>query len=86
MVIHSINKQTSRSERLKHILDLKTNDEALLKEAIGILIDDGSVDFAKARAAQMMEKAWKELSPHLPDGEPKRNIEQLSRYLIDRDI
>ena len=67
-------------------MDLKTNDETLLKEAICILIEDGSVDFAKARAAQMMDKAWKELSPHLPEGNPKRNIEQLSRYLIDRDI
>jgi hypothetical protein len=34
----------------------------------------------------MMEHAWKELSPNLPSGRPKENIEQLSRYLIDRDI
>jgi hypothetical protein len=58
MVIHSINKKDSSSERLNHILNLKTNDENLLKEAILILINNGSVDYAKDRAAKMMNQAW----------------------------
>lgn len=50
MVIHSMAKGDKSSKRLHHILGLKTNDEALLREAIGILIDNGSVEFAKRRA------------------------------------
>lgn len=86
MVIHSMAKQDQSSKRLHHILGLKTNDEALLREAIDILIDNRSVEFAKRRAGEMMDSAWQELSPLLPPGKPKDNIESLSRYLIDRDI
>lgn len=74
MVIHSINKGDKSSERLSHILNLQTNDENLLREAINILIDNKSVDYARQRAANMMEKAWKELDPVLPGGKAKENI------------
>lgn len=86
MVIHTISKQDKSSERLNQILNLKTNDETLLKEAISILVENGSVTYAKDRAAQMMSKAWKELSPIIPESKAKNNIEQLSQFLIDRDI
>ena len=86
MVIHTMNKKDKSSERLNHILNLQTSDEKLLIEAINILIDNGSVTYAKNRAAQMMTDAWKELDPVIPDSKAKKNIEQLSKYLIDRDI
>lgn len=86
MVIHSINKKDKSSDRLNHILNLGTNDENLLREAIQILINNGSVDYAKNRAAKMMNEAWKELDPMIPSGKAKDNIAQLSRYLIDRDL
>jgi len=86
MVIHSVNKKDKSSERLNHILGLNTNDEELLKEAIRILIDNGSVKYAKDRASNLMEEAWRDLSKILPEGKAKGNIEQMSRYLIDRDL
>lgn len=86
MVIHSMNKKDAKSERLNHILNLQTNDEKLLIEAINILKDNGSVEYAKNRAANMMAGAWKELDPVIPNSKAKKNIEQLSQYLIDRDI
>jgi geranylgeranyl pyrophosphate synthase len=63
MVIHTMNKKDKSSDRLNHILNLQTNDEALLKEAIQILIENQSVDYARSRAAYMMDNAWKELDP-----------------------
>ncbi len=86
MVIHSMNKKDAKSERLNHILNLQTNDEKLLIEAINILKDNGSVEYAKNRAANMMANAWKELDPAIPNSKAKKNIEHLSHYLIDRDI
>lgn len=86
MVIHTMNKKDKSSERLNHILNLQTSDESLLKEAIQILIDNKSVQYAQQRAATMMEGAWKELDPVIPASKAKTNIEQLSRYLIDRDL
>ena len=78
MVIHTVNKKDETSDRLNHILDLGTNDVELLKEAIKILIDNGSVEYARNRAAKMMEEAWKELDPVIPESKAKKNIEQLS--------
>ena len=46
MVIHTMNKKDKSSERLNHILNLQTNDESLLKEAIEILINNKSVEYA----------------------------------------
>ena len=43
MVIHSMNKKDASSERLNTILNLQTNDEKLLIEAIDILKNNGSV-------------------------------------------
>jgi hypothetical protein len=34
----------------------------------------------------MMAEAWQELDPVIPNSKAKKNIEQLSHYLIDRDI
>jgi geranylgeranyl pyrophosphate synthase len=86
MVIHSMNKKDASSDRLNSILNLQTNDEKLLIEAIDILKNNGSVQYAKDRAARMMQDAWKELDPAIPNSKAKNNIEQLSHYLIDRDI
>jgi hypothetical protein len=54
MVIHSMNKKDASSDRLNSILNLQTNDEKLLIEAIDILKNNGSVQYAKDRAARMM--------------------------------
>jgi geranylgeranyl pyrophosphate synthase len=61
MVIHSLNIKGSTAQRLNDILNLQTDDIALLREAIDILISNGSVDYAKDRAATMMSQAWIEL-------------------------
>jgi geranylgeranyl pyrophosphate synthase len=75
MVIHTMNKKDKSSDRLNQILNLQTSDEALLKEAIQILIENRSVDYARSRAANMMANAWKELDQEISDGKAKKNIE-----------
>ena len=70
-----MNKKDKSSERLNHILNMQTNDEGLLIEAIEILKQNGSVEYAKERAAKMMGDAWQELSPKIPESKAKKNIE-----------
>ena len=41
-----MNKNDKSSQRLNQILNLQTDDVSLLKEAINILIDNKSVDYA----------------------------------------
>lgn len=70
MVIHSYF-YGWKGDRLLEILNMKTSDEALHKEAVQILMDDEAVDFAKNAAKQTMIKAWKQVDEILPDSEAK---------------
>jgi len=48
MVIHSIYKGKSKAkvERLKELISLKTKDPLLINEAINIMQENGSIDYA----------------------------------------
>ena len=65
---------------------MQTNDETLLLEAIDLLHKSGSIEYAQNKAKQLLEKAWTDLSPSLPGGDGKQMLEELSLYLIDRDL
>jgi geranylgeranyl pyrophosphate synthase len=86
MVIHSINMCSVSGNRLVEILNMHTNDENLIHEAIKILKDNGSIEYAKHRAADLLEEAWNELDQILPKSTPKTHLENLSKYLIDREL
>lgn len=65
---------------------MKTKDENLLKEAIQIMIDNGSIKYAEQKAQNLMRKAWDDVEVFLPEGEGKKNLEALSTFLIDRSL
>ena len=73
-------------ERLVEILDMKTTDDELLREAISILRRSGSISYAEQQAKAMLGQAWKELAPTLPESEGKDMLEELSMFLIDREL
>ena len=75
-----------KGDRLLEILNMKTSDEALHKEAIDILREDEAVDFAKNAAKQTMLKAWKQIDGLLPDSEAKEDLHTLTSFLINRSI
>lgn len=33
-----------------------------------------------------MEKAWKKVAKFIPDGEPKQDLEKLSKFIIERKL
>jgi geranylgeranyl pyrophosphate synthase len=53
------------------ILDMKTNDDALIKEAIDILHKSGSIKYAEEKAKKLLIEAWEGLEPVLPEGNTK---------------
>ena len=73
-------------DRLVHILDMKTNDDALIQEAIDILHKSGSIKYAEEKAKKMLIEAWEGLEPNLPQGSTKNQLRQLSMYLVNRDL
>jgi geranylgeranyl diphosphate synthase type I len=85
MVIHAF-ANSPKAERLREILAKHTEDEAEIGEAIAIMREAGSIDYAKQKARSLAADAWKILEPLLPNGEPKEKLEALTRYLVEREI
>lgn len=75
-----------KGDRLLEILNMKTSDEALHKEAIEILKSDEAIDFCTNTAKQTMGKAWKQIDPVLPDSEAKEDLFKLTKFLINRSL
>jgi geranylgeranyl pyrophosphate synthase len=76
MVIHSYF-YGWKGDKLLDLLDLKSSEERVHRDAIQIMQVEGSVEYAKEKAALIMRRAWKELDPVLPDGEAKEDIKDL---------
>jgi len=86
MVIHCFNTAPSAdAKRLKEILAMKTNDVTLINEAIQIMKRNGSIEFAKAKAKELMLEAWSELDSFLEASSAKSKLRALVDYLIERD-
>jgi len=87
MVIHSIeNSPKDNANRLIEILNSKTNDPVVIKEAIDIMKASNSLEYAKQKAKDIVSQAWKDIEPLLPDCEAKEKIHIFANYLIDRKI
>eukprot|EP01117_Protostelium_nocturnum_P001148 TRINITY_DN1146_c0_g1_i1.p1 TRINITY_DN1146_c0_g1~~TRINITY_DN1146_c0_g1_i1.p1 ORF type:complete len:388 (-),score=127.85 TRINITY_DN1146_c0_g1_i1:48-1211(-) len=87
MVIHSfLNGSPSQVSRLKEILSLKTHDQALIREAIDILESNGSMEFARNQAKEILKDAWNQVDSLLPHSRAKAKLKALTDFLIDRSI
>lgn len=87
MVIHATEHATpEKSKRLDEILRLHTNDQALINEAIDILVEAKSLDYAAEVAKDIVLKAWTELESSLPtENQAKARLRIFANYLIQRD-
>ena len=65
---------------------MKTKDENLIKEAISILRDNGSVKYAQKVASDKLIKSWNELENYLPKSSHVKDLKQLCEYLVDREL
>ena len=68
MVLRTLNDESfsnEKKERLLTILNMKTKDEQLLREAVSILHESGSIEYAKNKASEIVKVAWEELDPLL---------------------
>ena len=85
MVIHSYF-YGWKGDRLLEILNMKTQDEALHKEAIQILQEDEAVQHARNTAKHTLLKAWRLADEALPDSDAKEDLHRLTNFLINRTI
>lgn len=86
MVIKTINKKNSRAKKLREILDMHTDDVKLITKAVDILKSNGSIEYSAKKAKNIMENAWKKVEKELPDGQGKKNLEELAKFIIERKL
>lgn len=87
IVIHCLNNSPEKDrKRLTEILGMQTKDPGTIKEALGILHRNGSVEYAKQFSKKLMEDAWKEVEPRLPDNPAKKTLGSFMHFAINRKI
>jgi geranylgeranyl pyrophosphate synthase len=86
-VIHTLKvaDPTDRS-RLVEILNLHTSKQKLRNEAITIMQNYGSIEYAKEKAKKMVRKSWSEVDPLLPSSVAKEKLKAFAVFLIERKI
>ena len=73
-------------KRLLKILNLKTKNKELIKEAIEIIKKHSGIEDSKKVAKELVSKAWKEIDSTLPNSDPKNKLKLFANYLINRNI
>jgi len=87
MVLYTLKKATEEDKkRLIEILNKHTDDFREKEEAILIIKKYNAVDYAKNKAREILEEAWKEAESLLKESEAKRLLKQFVYYLIERKV
>ena len=76
--------KSEKKERLQAILKLKTNNTELITEAINILKESGSLEYAKTIGNKFISEAWDEIKPHLPKSKQRKMIKSFTFHLFNR--
>jgi geranylgeranyl diphosphate synthase type I len=86
-VIHALNHAPESERReLLDILNKHTRDPKLISRALEILEGSGSLDYAEQCARRLVEEAWGEAKPGLPDNPARRTLESLMNFAIERRV
>lgn len=85
MVIHSYF-YGWKGDKLLKILNMKTSDEALHKEAIELMREDEAIQYARNATRVVMEAAWKEVDLLIKNEDAKDDLYKLTQFLINRTI
>jgi geranylgeranyl pyrophosphate synthase len=85
IIIHTVKVAAAKDrERLIEILNMHTQDQKLIDEAIGIVEKYGSIDYVKKFAGKMVEESWKEVEQLLPASDAKEKLNAFAKFLIER--
>lgn len=81
--IHALN-SSERAERLREILELRTSDADLLTEAVEIMQDAGSIEFAREYSTNLVLSAKKTIDSVLPPSKAKKVLISMADFFVDR--
>jgi geranylgeranyl diphosphate synthase type I len=86
MVVHCLDNSSAKDKKtLKAILSKHTNKQEEIRQAIGILKDSGSIDYAKNYSLSLVGEAKKLLGP-LPDTKDRASLLKIADYVVTREL
>jgi len=65
---------------------MKTNNREIIQEAISIMRKNGSIEFARKTAKEIINSSWKEIDNLLLFSKTKMKLKALADFLIERNI
>lgn len=87
IIIRTLEKASSEDKkRLIEILDSHTTEEKIIQEALDIINKYDGIAYAKKRAEQLVESAWKKVDKALPETNAKIMLKKFAEYLVDRKM
>jgi len=84
MVIHTL-RYGQEAERLLELLGQHTRERPLIAEAIRILEGNGSIDYARRRAREIVADAWADVGDELENGTAKQTLADFIIFAVERD-
>jgi geranylgeranyl pyrophosphate synthase len=75
-----------KGDALVSLLDQKSSNEEVHKEAIKIMQEDGAIEYAKEKARLITRRAWQKIEPKLKNCDAKDDIHDMSKFLMNRDL
>lgn len=82
--VHAL-EHSDRRERLLEILASRTEDPALLEEAVTIMRESGSIDFARSYAREIVLSAQADLKAALPKSKARDLLLSMADFFVERD-
>ena len=73
-------------KRLLEILNLKTKNKELIKEAIEIIDKYSGIKDSKKIAEELVSTAWKEIDLVFPDSDSKNKLKLFADFMVERNI
>jgi geranylgeranyl diphosphate synthase type I len=87
LVIHAVRESDpATADRLQTILAAEDNTDEEILEAIDILLEAGSLEFARERAQELAESAREHLEAVDLEPEPANELAAFTRFVVERDV
>ena len=87
MIIHACNTlEKTKSDRLQKILKMGTTDNDLISEAIDIMRNAGSIEYARQVSEELILDSYKEVDQVIDHEEANKKFKQLGNFLVNRAI
>lgn len=87
MVLHALdNAPEEEARRLEEILNAHPTDQTIINEAIAIIEKNGSIEYARKKAKEIVSAAWNDVAGVIAPSPAKDKLQAFANFLVERDI